>query len=107
VRPNSAKAAAKSLLRRGFSGCAVTVFIIHMRPIVDANPPSSLTLLEAVRRAIRARNLSIRTEQQYVYWVRCFVRHFQRRHPRDLGAPEVEAFAGNAGQRTTRVRLHS
>lgn len=51
-----------------------------------------LTLLEAVRREIRARHLSIRTEQQYVYWVRCFVRHFQRRHVRELGAAEVESF---------------
>ncbi len=68
------------------------MFSIHMRPVLDANSPSILTLLGVVPRDIKTRRLSIRTEQQYVYWVRCFVRHFQRRHPRELGAPEVAAF---------------
>lgn len=67
MRPNSAEAAAESLLRRGFSARTVIVFSIRTRPIVYSNSPPSLTLLEAVRREIRARHLSIRTEQQYVY----------------------------------------
>ncbi len=59
---------------------------------MDSASPSGLTLLEALRREIRTRHLSIRTEQQYVYWVRWFVRHFQRRHPREMGAAEVQDF---------------
>jgi integron integrase len=59
---------------------------------VDSASPSGLTLLEAVRREIRARHFSIRTEQQYVYWIRGFVRHFGLRHPRQMGAAEVQAF---------------
>ncbi len=51
-----------------------------------------VTLLEVVRREIRTRHLSLRTEQQYVYWIRWFVRFHRRRHPRDMGAAEVEAF---------------
>jgi integron integrase len=45
-----------------------------------------------VRRELRVRHLSLRTEQQYVYWIREFVRFHHLRHPREMGAPEVEAF---------------
>ncbi len=38
------------------------------------------------------RHYSLRTEQAYVGWVRRFVHFHGLRHPRDLGAPEVEAF---------------
>jgi integron integrase len=41
---------------------------------------------------MRTRHLSLRTEQQYVYWIRWFVRHHGRRHPRQMGAAEVQAF---------------
>ncbi len=40
----------------------------------------------------RVRHYSRKTEQAYVHWVRRFVTWSGRRHPRDLGAPEVEAF---------------
>src|SRR5262245_41086633 len=49
-------------------------------------------LLDQVREAIRLRHYSYRTEQQYVAWIRRFVVFHGRRHPRDLGGPEVEAF---------------
>lgn len=50
------------------------------------------TLTEAVVEAIRVRHYSRKTEQAYVHWVRRFVLWSGRRHPRDLGAPEVEGF---------------
>lgn len=37
-------------------------------------------------------NYSIRTEDTYVDWVRRFVLFHAKRHPRDLGAAEIEAF---------------
>ena len=49
-------------------------------------------LLEGVRRAIRARQYSRRTEETYVSWVRRFVRFHGDRHPAEMGAHEVEAF---------------
>lgn len=50
-------------------------------------------LLDQVRERVRYLHYSLRTEQAYVYWVRAFVRfHGCERHPRDMGAPEVEAF---------------
>ena len=48
--------------------------------------------MDALRHAIRVRHYSIRTEEAYVDWVRRFVRFHGRRHPRELGAPEVAAF---------------
>ncbi|MCK7497438.1 MAG: phage integrase N-terminal SAM-like domain-containing protein [Comamonadaceae bacterium] len=49
-------------------------------------------LLEVVRDRIRARHYSRRTEKAYTYWIGRFVRFTGRRHPREVGAPEVEAF---------------
>ncbi|MBS3935249.1 MAG: integron integrase [Sulfuritalea sp.] len=49
-------------------------------------------LLDQVRARIRAKHYSIRTEDQYVFWVKRFIRFHGRRHPRELGAAEIEAF---------------
>ena len=49
-------------------------------------------LLHLVRRAIRARHYSPRTEEAYVAWVRRFVRFHDTRHPLDLGEPEITQF---------------
>lgn len=49
-------------------------------------------LLDQLRERIRAKHYSPRTAQVYVYWARWFIRYHGRRHPRDMGAPEVEAF---------------
>jgi site-specific recombinase XerD len=49
-------------------------------------------LLEAVRQRIRLKHYSHRTEKSYVHWIRRFVRFHNRRHPRELGKVEIEAF---------------
>jgi integron integrase len=49
-------------------------------------------LLDQVRERIRYKHYSIRTEHAYVYWVRLFVRFHELKHPRDMGAAEVERF---------------
>lgn len=49
-------------------------------------------LLDQVRGKIRLKHYSLRTEQTYVDWIKRFIRHFGKRHPRELGAAEVEAF---------------
>ena len=49
-------------------------------------------LLEQLRLAIRTRNYSARTGQQYARWVRRFVRFSGMRHPAELGVEEVRAF---------------
>ncbi len=51
---------------------------------------------------------SLRTEQAYLYWVRFFIRWHQLRHPRDMGAAEVEAFlAMLASERRVSASTHS
>jgi integron integrase len=49
-------------------------------------------LLPAMRRLMRTRHYSRRTEAAYVAWVRRFIEFHGRRHPRDLGDAEVSAF---------------
>jgi integron integrase len=45
-----------------------------------------------MRDRLRRLHYSIRTEETYCDWVKRFVRFHDRRHPRDMGAPEVEAY---------------
>ncbi len=56
---------------------------------VDPQPPR---LLVQVRHRIRVKHYALRTEQAYVDWVRRFVAFHRKRHPRELGAADVEAF---------------
>jgi integron integrase len=49
-------------------------------------------LLDRVREVCRLRHFSPRTEKAYVGWIRRFLRFHRMRHPRDMGAPDVEAF---------------
>ena len=58
---------------------------------LSATPPSPPRLLDALRHAIRVRHYSIRTEEAYVDGARRFIRFHGRRHPRELGGPEVVA----------------
>jgi len=55
-------------------------------------PLRAVKLLDQVRERIRYLHYSPRTEDAYVYWIRLFIRFHQLRHPRELGAPDVEAF---------------
>lgn len=57
------------------------------------NPPlQSIRLLDQVRERIRYLHYSLSTEKLYVYWVRFFIRWHGLKHPRDMGAKEVEDF---------------
>jgi hypothetical protein len=50
------------------------------------DPTKRLRLMEVVRRTLRDRRYSARTEQAYVHWIRRFVTFHDRRHPKDLDA---------------------
>lgn len=63
----------------------------------DIRPPSApiatpLRLLDALRERLRYMHYSLRTEEAYVYWVRSYVRWAGMRHPRDLGAGDVQGY---------------
>ena len=49
-------------------------------------------LMEDVRRKLRVKHYSLRTEQAYTGWIRRFILASGKRHPRELGGVEVEAF---------------
>jgi integron integrase len=57
-----------------------------------AGPAQPPRLLDAVREVARRRHYSYRTEQSYIHWIRRFIFFSGKRHPRELGAPEVTAF---------------
>lgn len=54
--------------------------------------PRQPRLLDQVRERCRVKHYSLRTEQAYTHWIRRFILFHGKRHPRDMGAPEVEAF---------------
>lgn len=58
---------------------------------MDANTPSP-KLLDQTRDLLRTKHYSIRTETQYLQWIKCFILFHGKRHSREMGAPEVEAF---------------
>jgi integron integrase len=62
---------------------------MELRPIEAPRPPR---LLDRVRQALRVRHRSPRTEEAYVHWVRRFILFHGKRHPQELGEPEVAAF---------------
>jgi len=54
--------------------------------------PDARGLFEVARERMRTRHLAYRTEQAYLHWIRRYVKFHNRRHPRELGSAEVEAF---------------
>lgn len=53
-------------------------------------PPRKL--VDQLRDAIRRKHYSIRTEEAYVDWVLRFIRFHDKRHPNQMGMPEINAF---------------
>ena len=60
----------------------------------EAGPPTppKPRLLDRVRAAVRARHGSRRTEEAYVAWIRRYVFFHSKRHPAEMGAPEITRF---------------
>ena len=56
------------------------------------NTPPPPKLLPRLREHLRTRHYSIRTEEAYADWVKRFILFHHKRHPKDMGAAEVEAF---------------
>lgn len=54
--------------------------------------PKKPKLLDQVRLALRVRHYSLRTEHTYVQWIRRYILFHKKRHPIDMGAPEVNDF---------------
>jgi Phage integrase, N-terminal SAM-like domain len=53
---------------------------------------SKTKLLDQMRHVLRLKHMSIRTEKAYVQWAKRFILFHHKRHPADMGAPEIRAF---------------
>lgn len=54
--------------------------------------PDPPRLMDRMRQALRSRHYSFKTEKVYVMWAERFIRFHKMRHPREMGAPEVNEF---------------
>ncbi|MDK2126218.1 integron integrase [Parachitinimonas caeni] len=60
-----------------------------MSSLLSSQPPR---LLDQMREALRLRHYSLRTEEAYTQWVKRFTLFHGKRHPREMGALEVQSF---------------
>ena len=60
--------------------------------VVRETGPRPPRLLDRVREAIRLRHGSPRTEKSYVRWIRRYILFHGKRHPAEMGAPEITRF---------------
>src|SRR5690348_10294997 len=64
-----------------------------MSALSPAEPPvQEPRLLDQVRRALRVRHRSLRTEKAYVHWIRRYILFHGKKHPREMAESEVNAF---------------
>ena len=57
-----------------------------------ANTPRPPGLIQRYREELQARHDAKRTVATYAQWLRRFLRFHSRRHPREMGSEEVNAF---------------
>jgi integron integrase len=77
VKPKSSRECGERIASRSGSDDAAAE---HARPVQGSWP------------AIRLRHRSRKTETAYVGWIRRFILFHGKRHPKEMGAPEVERF---------------
>lgn len=74
---------------------------------------SASPFIESIRSEMRVRSYSIRTEKTYLFWIKRFILFNNKRHPTELGAPEVKAFltwlvtSNNVAMNTQKVALNA
>jgi integron integrase len=49
-------------------------------------------VLDQVRDRIRLKHYSIRTEKSYLSWIKRYILFYDKRHPKEMGEKEIEAF---------------
>jgi integron integrase len=56
------------------------------------SPQKPKKLLDQLSDAIRAKHYSYRTEQTYIEWCRRYILYHNKRHPKEMGVPEIQAY---------------
>jgi integron integrase len=64
-------------------------YVINSAKVIP-NPRAKL--LDQVREVLRVKHYALRTEEVYVLWIKRYIFFHQKRHPREMGAAEVQAF---------------
>ena len=59
---------------------------------MSPSPANRQKFLDQVRETIRRKHYSIRTEKAYTNWIKRFILFHGKRHPAQMGSPEIEAF---------------
>lgn len=54
--------------------------------------PKSVRLMDQVREVLRFHHYAYNTEKSYVSWILQYIRFHNKKHPKDMGKSEVEAF---------------
>jgi len=60
-------------------------------PLERFSPNPKLKFMEQCREIMRFRRLALRSEQAYLEWIKRFIFFHDKRHPKDMGEPEIEA----------------
>jgi integron integrase len=63
-----------------------------LSPSSPDSPNKAKKLLDQLRDAIRAKHYSYRTEQTYIDWCKRYILYHNKRHPAEMGIPEIQAY---------------
>lgn len=61
-------------------------------PTVSPAPKKEKKLLDQYAEVLRTLHYSARTEKTYISWVRQYILHHHKRHPREMGVAEINEF---------------
>ncbi len=62
------------------------------RPLERLTPNPKLKFMDQCREVMRFHRLALRTEEAYLQWIKRFILFHHKRHPKEMGEAEVEAF---------------
>ena len=54
--------------------------------------PKSARLMDQVREVLRFHHYAYNTEKSYISWMLKYIRFHNKKHPKDMGKQEIEAF---------------
>ncbi|MEX0584185.1 MAG: phage integrase N-terminal SAM-like domain-containing protein [Natronospirillum sp.] len=75
-----------------------------MNDIPSPLPAKPIRFMDQLRAFMRTRHLAYRTEKTYCGWVKDYIRFHQKRHPNEMGAPEVDEWLSHlANQRNVAI----
>ena len=60
--------------------------------VKDNHPQKPKKLLDIAKEILRRKHYSIRTEEAYIGWMARYIHFHNKRHPKNMGVPEIEAF---------------